>query len=93
MPTSSVRSGDGTQIAVERSGEGPPVVVVLGALNDRRTAAPLAAELAGRGLTVHTYDRRGRGDSGDTPPYAVEREVEDLAAVVAAAGGAAGRYG
>ncbi len=72
-----VRSKDGTVIAFERSGEGPPVILVVGAFNDRATGAPLAAALQER-FTVSNYDRRGRGDSGDTPPYAVEREVEDL---------------
>jgi pimeloyl-ACP methyl ester carboxylesterase len=85
-------SADGTTIAYDRVGAGPAVICVGGALNDRRTTAPVAAGLADR-FTVYSYDRRGRGDSGDTPPYAVEREVEDLAAVVASAGGSAGVYG
>ncbi len=83
-----VRSNDGTAIAFERSGEGPPIVLVGGALSDRSVGAPLAALLARR-FTVFTYDRRGRGDSGDTAPYAVEREVEDLGALIAEAGGSA----
>src|SRR5919199_3454838 len=87
-----VRSEDGTAIAFERGGEGPPIILVLGAFNDRATGAPLAAALQDR-FSVVTYDRRGRGDSGDTPPYAVEREVEDLEAVIAAAGGSAHVYG
>ncbi|MGY1603479.1 alpha/beta fold hydrolase [Geodermatophilus sp. SYSU D00815] len=77
-------SADGTTIAYEAWGEGPPVVVVGGAFNDRGTWAALAEALAGEGLTGVTYDRRGRGDSGDTEPYALEREFEDLAAVVEA---------
>ena len=81
-------SKDGTTIAFERSGQGPPLVVVGGALNERRAAATLAGLLA-QSLTVYAYDRRGRGDSGDTPPYAVEREVEDLQALVEDAGGIA----
>jgi pimeloyl-ACP methyl ester carboxylesterase len=85
-------SKDGTDIAVARFGQGPPVVLVSGALGDRTGAAPLAALLAAR-FTVYAYDRRGRGDSGDRAPYAVEREIEDLAAVVAEAGTAAGVYG
>ncbi len=81
--THEVRSRDGTRIAFERRGEdGPHLVVVAGALSDRSSAGPLAEHLA-RSLTVLTYDRRGRGDSGDTPPYAVEREIEDLIAVAA----------
>jgi pimeloyl-ACP methyl ester carboxylesterase len=87
-----VISQDGTRIAFERVGEGPPLVLVVGAFNDRSKGAPLAAALAGR-HTVFTYDRRGRGDSGDTAPYAVEREVEDLDALIAAAGGAAAVFG
>jgi len=88
----TVHSADGTPIAVEWSGEGPPVVLVAGALCDRGSTRPLAEALAGR-FRVAGYDRRGRGDSGDTPPYAVEREVEDLAAVLADAGGTASVYG
>jgi pimeloyl-ACP methyl ester carboxylesterase len=87
-----VTSRDGTSIAFERNGEGPPVVLVMGAFNDRSTGAPLAAALSPR-LTVYTYDRRGRGDSGDTMPYAVEREVEDLDALIAEAGGSAAVFG
>jgi pimeloyl-ACP methyl ester carboxylesterase len=85
-------SSDGTTIAFERSGGGRPVVVVGGAFNDRRTAAPVASLLASD-FAVFTYDRRGRGDSGDTEPYSVDREVEDLAAVIEEAGGAASVYG
>ncbi|MGY1809582.1 alpha/beta fold hydrolase [Blastococcus sp. SYSU D00669] len=77
-------SADGTAIAYETWGEGPAVVVVGGAFNDRGTWAELARALAGQGFTGVSYDRRGRGDSGDTQPYAIEREFEDLAAVVAA---------
>jgi pimeloyl-ACP methyl ester carboxylesterase len=85
-------SSDGTTIAFDTSGEGPPLVVVGGALNDRHAAASLAGLLASS-FTVFTYDRRGRGDSGDTPPYAVEREVEDLQALVGEAGGTAFAFG
>ncbi len=85
-------SKDGTTIAFERSGQGPPLVVVGGALNDRRAAATLAGLLA-PSFTVYAYDRRGRGDSGDTPPYAVEREVEDLVSLVEEAGGTAFVFG
>ncbi|HZD69392.1 MAG TPA: alpha/beta hydrolase [Actinomycetes bacterium] len=88
----TARSKDGTSIAYDRSGEGPPVVIVGGALQHRAAEAPLAALLAAE-FTVFAYDHRGRGDSGDTPPYAVDREVEDLDAIIAAAGGSACVYG
>jgi pimeloyl-ACP methyl ester carboxylesterase len=81
-------SPDGTAIAYERAGEGPSVVLVAGAAVDRRANAPLLGELA-RDFTVFSYDRRGRGESGDTPPYAVDREIEDVAAMLEAAGGRA----
>src|SRR5919106_5798448 len=87
-----VTSKDGTSIAYDRLGSGPAVILVGGAFVDRSENAPLAAELA-EGFTVYNYDRRGRGDSGDTLPYAVEREVEDIAAVIEAAGGSAHLYG
>src|SRR5918999_4981793 len=85
-------SSDGTTIAFERSGDGPPVILVCGGSTDRMANAPLADLLAEQ-FTVFNYDRRGRGDSGDTAPYAVEREVQDLDAVIAAAGGSASVYG
>jgi pimeloyl-ACP methyl ester carboxylesterase len=87
-----VTSKDGTSIAYDRQGSGPPVILVGGAFVDRSENAPLAAELA-RSHTVLNYDRRGRGDSGDTLPYAVEREIEDLEALIAEAGGSAHLYG
>jgi pimeloyl-ACP methyl ester carboxylesterase len=95
MPT--VTSADGTAIAYERSGSGPAIVLVDGALCHRAGGPmrPLAAALAGD-FTVYAYDRRGRGDSGDTQPYALQREVDDLRAVVdvaAAAGGSVALYG
>ncbi|MFJ3935645.1 alpha/beta fold hydrolase [Streptomyces parvus] len=80
-----ILSADGTPIAYRRQGEGPPLVLVGGALSVAATDAALAALLAPR-FTVITYDRRGRGASGDTGRPAVAREVEDLAAVVGAAG-------
>jgi pimeloyl-ACP methyl ester carboxylesterase len=83
-----VTSEDGTTIAFDRSGDGPSLVLVGGALADRSAAAQLSAQLAPH-LTVIAYDRRGRGDSGDTAPYAVEREVEDIEALIVAAGGQA----
>jgi pimeloyl-ACP methyl ester carboxylesterase len=92
--TGTVTSSDGTLIAFSRAGQGPPLVVVDGALVSRATSPnrKLAPLLAGR-FTVYTYDRRGRGDSGDTAPYWVDREIEDLAAMIAEAGGAAYVYG
>lgn len=88
----NVTSKDGTTIAFDLLGEGPPVVLVCGGSVDRTSNAPLATLLAST-FTVYNYDRRGRGDSGDTAPYAVEREVEDIGAVIAAAGGLACLYG
>ncbi|MFJ3308133.1 alpha/beta fold hydrolase [Streptomyces sp. NPDC086549] len=85
-------SRDGTRIAYERRGRGPTVVLVSGAMSTGATVAPLAARLADR-CTVVPYDRRGRGASGDTAPYAVAREVEDLAALIEAVGGDAALYG
>ncbi|HEX5502363.1 MAG TPA: alpha/beta fold hydrolase [Thermomicrobiales bacterium] len=88
----TVTSKDGTTIAFEQSGAGPAVILVGGATQTRAGNADLAALLAPR-FTVYNHDRRGRGESGDTPPYAVEREVEDIQALIAAAGGSACVYG
>lgn len=88
----TVTSADGTTIAYQQSGTGSPVILVGGAFNDHQTAAPLAAVLAPHFATV-SYDRRGRGSSGDTAPYAVEREVEDLASLISAVGGSASMFG
>lgn len=89
-----VISNDGTTIAYERQGTGPALVIVDGALCSRAfgPSGAQAARLAEQ-FTVYTYDRRGRGKSGDTQTYAVEREIEDLAAVIGAAGGSAFVYG
>ncbi len=87
-----VTSADGTAIAYERLGSGEPVILVPGALCDRNALKPLAVALAGE-FDVITYDRRGRGDSGDNTPYAVEREVEDIAALLVVIGGSAAVYG
>ena len=87
-----VTSADGTTIAYETSGAGSPVILIGGAFNDHQTAAPLAAVLAPH-FTAVSYDRRGRGSSGDTAPYAVRREVEDLAAIIAAVGAPVFVYG
>jgi pimeloyl-ACP methyl ester carboxylesterase len=87
-----VISKDGSSIVYDQLGGGPAVILVCGGSVDRSSNAPLAALLE-KHFSVFNYDRRGRGDSGDTPPYAVEREVEDIDAVVAAAGGKAFIYG
>jgi pimeloyl-ACP methyl ester carboxylesterase len=83
-----VTSKDGTEIAYDREGGGPAVILVGGGATDRSENAPLASVLAEQ-FTVYNYDRRGRGDSGDTLPYSVEREIEDLRALITAAGGTA----
>jgi pimeloyl-ACP methyl ester carboxylesterase len=85
-------SKDGTSIAFDQTGQGPPVILVLGAFNDRTAGAALAAYLAAR-FTVFNYDRRGRGASGDGVAYAVEREIEDLDALIRVAGGSASVFG
>jgi len=89
--TGTVQSSDGTTIAFDRTGEGPAVVLVGGAMHYRAldpSFGQIAERLASR-ATVYTYDRRGRGESTDTPPYAVEREIEDLEAIIGMAGGTA----
>ncbi|MFI6934649.1 alpha/beta fold hydrolase [Streptomyces sp. NPDC050287] len=85
-------SRDGTPLAYERTGQGPAVVLVSGAMSTGGTVRPLAAALSDR-FDVLVYDRRGRGESGDKAPYAVEREVEDLAALIDVMGGQAALYG
>ena len=87
-------SKDGTPIAFTRIGDGPPVILIDGALcyRDMGESGQLAKLLAPY-FTVFTYDRRGRGTSGDTSPYAVEREIEDIAALLSEAGGAAFLWG
>jgi pimeloyl-ACP methyl ester carboxylesterase len=87
-----VTSKEGTTIAFDRLGSGPPVVLVCGGSVDRTADAAIAQELASD-FTVFNYDRRGRGDSGDTLPYAIDREVEDIEAVIEAAGGSAFLWG
>jgi len=79
-PTPHVRSADGTPIADFRSGIGPPLILVHGASADHTTFRVVGPRLADA-FTVHAIDRRGRGASGDTLPYAIEREYEDVAAV------------
>jgi pimeloyl-ACP methyl ester carboxylesterase len=84
----TVTSRDGTRIAYDVLGQGPPLVIVNGALSVRTfTFARKMAEELAKSFRVYNYDRRGRGDSTDTQPYSVQREVEDLAAVCKAAGG------
>ncbi len=87
-----VISKDGTAIAFDRSGQGPALILVGGASTTRVDESSLAAALAPN-FTVFAYDRRGRGDSGDTAPYAVEREVEDIDALISEAGGSAFVFG
>ncbi|HEU4541201.1 MAG TPA: alpha/beta hydrolase [Jiangellaceae bacterium] len=87
-----IQSRDGTVIAYDQIGQGPPIVLVAGASCDRAIDVPIAEALA-RDFTVLNFDRRGRGDSGDTLPYAVEREVEDIGALLDAAGGSASVLG
>lgn len=85
-------SKDGTRIAYDVSGDGTPIVITGGAFNTRMSPGPLVGMLDGA-YKVVTWDRRGRGDSGNTLPYAIEREVEDLEAVIKAVGGDANAYG
>src|ERR671915_1114288 len=87
-----VTSNDGTTIAYDRKGSGPAVVLVGGAQDDGAENAPLVPALAEH-FTVYNYARRGRGASGFTEPYAVEREIEDLDALIAEAGGSAHVFG
>lgn len=77
----TVQSRDGTRIALVCSGSGPSLILITGALSDHTMAAAFSPHLESH-FTVYTYDRRGRGESGDVQPYAVEREVEDIAALV-----------
>src|SRR5256886_12683159 len=88
----TVISKDSTPIAFDKSGHGPPIILVAGATATRLAEASLAAALAPH-FTVFAYDRRGRGESGDTAPYAVEREVEDIDALINEAGGSAFVFG
>jgi pimeloyl-ACP methyl ester carboxylesterase len=89
-----VTSNDGTQIAYEKNGSGPAVILVDGALCFR-SFGPMTklSELLASHFTVYHYDRRGRGDSSDTRPYAVAREIEDLEALIGEAGGSALVFG
>lgn len=90
-----VTSKDGTAIAFDRSGKGPAVILVGGAFQHRAIDPKTAqlAELLAQKFTVYHYDRRGRGDSGDTLPYAIDREIEDVDALMKDAGGSAFLFG
>jgi len=93
----TVTSRDGTTIAFDRAGQGPTLIIVDGALGHRaapfETARLAALPLLQEHLTVIYYDRRGRGDSTDTKPYAIEREIEDIEALIDSAGGSAFLFG
>jgi alpha-beta hydrolase superfamily lysophospholipase len=84
LNTTEVASKDGTRIALDVGGDGRALILIAGALSDRASYGRLV-ELLAPEFTVFNYDRRGRGDSGDTPTYAVEREVEDLDAIIGTA--------
>ena len=88
----TVISKDGTPIVLDQSGQGPALILVAGALTTRAAWPPLAACLVPH-FSVFAYDRRGRGESGDTATYAVEREVEDIDALIIEAGGSAFVFG
>jgi Alpha/beta hydrolase family len=88
----TVTSADGTSIAYEVFGHGPTLIAVCGATCDRALMRPTAQALGSHFTTVN-YDRRGRGDSGDTLPYAIDREIEDIAALIDRVGGPAHLYG
>jgi pimeloyl-ACP methyl ester carboxylesterase len=87
-----VSSADGTEIAYERSGRGPAVILVGGALDDGSENAELVPALA-QSFTVYNYTRRGRGKSTDAQPYAVHREIEDIHALLTETGGSAHLFG
>src|SRR6188472_1514491 len=91
----TVTSKDGTKIAFDKTGTGPAVILVNGAMQFS-AFDPFMAKLAGmlgEHFTVYNYDRRGRGESGDTQPYAVQREIEDIDALIQEAGGSAFVFG
>jgi pimeloyl-ACP methyl ester carboxylesterase len=90
MPT--VTSKDGTKIAYDKAGQGLVVILVEGAMGSRQASAELA-KLLEPDFTVYSFDRRGRGESTDTKPYAVQREVEDIEALIESAGEAVCLYG
>lgn len=87
-----VVSKDGTTIAYEKIGEGPPLILLGGGFRDHTAFSTLVPDLAPH-LTTYTYDRRGRGESGDAPTYTIQKEVEDIEALIAEAGGEAAVFG
>ncbi len=90
----TITSHDGTKIAYEKAGQGPALILVDGAMTSRNDSdKPALVNLLAPHLTVYRYDRRGRGDSGDTLPYAIAREIKDIEALIADAGGTAALYG
>ena len=90
----TARSADGTAIAYDQSGHGPLLIIVDGAMNTRSSGTkPQLVDLLAAHFTVLSYDRRGRGDSGDTQPYTAGREIEDIEALIGQAGPAAHLYG
>jgi len=90
----TITAPDGTTIAYDRTGAGEPLILIGGAFSYRRFPGQVKlAQLLSARFTVYSYDRRGRGDSGDTPPYAPERELEDIEALIADVGGPVFVYG
>lgn len=93
-PMTSATSRDGTRIAFEKTGNGPALIIVNGALSHRKLYGDAALlQILGQHFTTYTYDRRGRGESADVHPYAVAREIEDIEALINNAGGEAYLYG
>ena len=88
----TTRSKDGTKIAYDKTGQGPALILVAGAFQDRMAMSPYAGPLSEH-FTAYNYDRRGRGESGDSQPYAVAREIEDIDALIQEAGGSAFVFG
>lgn len=88
----TILSKDGTRLVYDQTGEGPALIIVAGAFQGRMAMAAYAEPLS-KHFTVYNYDRRGRGESGDTQPYAVEREIEDIEALIQEAGGSAFVFG
>lgn len=90
----TVKSKDGTKIAYDVFGSGPALIFITGAICSRNFMPVLMdAKVFGTSFSVYNYDRRGRGDSADTIPYSIDREVEDIEALIDAAGGSAFVYG
>jgi pimeloyl-ACP methyl ester carboxylesterase len=90
----TVTSADGTAIAYQCVGDGRPLILVDGALGFRNfSSSPELARLLAPACRVYAYDRRGRGESGDTQPFSLDREIEDIDALITEAGGSASLYG